>query len=122
MSDRLCLECGDPILGRSDKKFCGDQCRNAFNNRLNSDSNNLVRNINNQLRKNRRIMSELNPDGKSKVKKDLLLSKGFSFRFHTHTYTTQKGTTYYFTYDQGYLQLDDDLYILVVDKKLAEGN
>ncbi len=67
-------------------------------------------------------MSELNPDGKSKVKKDLLLSKGFSFRFHTHTYTTQKGTTYYFTYDQGYLQLDDDLYILVVDKKLAEGN
>ncbi|MBN2730645.1 MAG: hypothetical protein JXR53_15580 [Bacteroidales bacterium] len=121
MSDRLCLECGESLLGRSDKKFCGDQCRNAFNNRLNSDSNNLVRNINNQLRKNRRIMTELNPDGKCKVQKEKLLAKGFSFKYFTHTYTTQKGTIYYFSYDQGYLQVEDDLFVLVVDKKLAEG-
>ena len=122
MNNKLCLECGDPILGRSDKKFCGDQCRNAFNNRLNSDSNNLVRNINNQLRKNRRIMAELNPEGKTKVNKEQLLSLGFNFKFSTHTYTTQKGTTYYFCYDHGYLQLDDVVFVLVIDKKLAEGN
>lgn len=122
MSERLCLECGEPILGRSDKKFCSDQCRNAYNNRMNSDVNNLMRNINNRLRKNRRILSALNPTGKTKVKKDQLLSKGFNFKFFTHTYTTQKGTTYYFIYDQGYLQLDKDLFVLVVDKKLAEEN
>ena len=122
MSDKLCLECGDPLLGRSDKKFCGDQCRNAFNNRLNSDSNNLIRNINNQLRKNRRIMEELNPNGKTKVNKEKLLSLGFSFKYYTHVYTTQKGTTYYFSYDHGYLKLDDELYFLVIDKKLADNN
>ncbi len=120
MSDRLCLECGEPILGRSDKKFCDDPCRNTFNNRLNSDANKLVRNINNQLRKNRRIMEELNPDGKAKVKKEQLLAKGFSFKFHTHIYTTKKGTVYYFVYDQGYLKLDDGMCVLVVDKKLTE--
>ena len=41
---KTCLECGEPILGRSDKKFCSDLCRNAYNNKANSDSNNFVRN------------------------------------------------------------------------------
>ncbi len=120
MEAKLCLECSEPLLGRADKKFCSDQCRNTYNNRLNSDSTNLVRNINNQLRKNRRILSELNPEGKVKLHKDIMLSRGFSFKFVTHSYTTQKGTTYYFVYDQGYLQLDDGYYFLVVDKKMLE--
>ncbi|MDX9932921.1 MAG: hypothetical protein AB7V36_11575 [Bacteroidales bacterium] len=120
MSDKLCLECGEPLLGRADKKFCSDQCRNTFNNRMNSDSINLVRNINNQLRKNRRILTELNPEGKTKVHKDKLLSKGFSFKYSTHSYTTQKGTTYFFIYDQGYLTLEDGFYFLVVDKRLLD--
>lgn len=120
MSDKLCLECGETLLGRADKKFCSDQCRNTFNNRMNSDSTNLVRNINNQLRKNRRILTELNPEGKTKIHKDKLLTKGFSFRYITHSYTTQKGTTYFFIYDQGYLALEDGYYFLVVDKRLLD--
>ena len=44
---RKCPECGDKIIGRVDKKFCSDQCRNTYNNRLNSDASNTVRNINN---------------------------------------------------------------------------
>lgn len=120
MSEKLCLECGDPLLGRADKKFCSDQCRNTFNNRMNSDSTNLVRNINNQLRKNHRILTELNPEGKTKIHKDKLLAKGFSFKYNTHSYTTQKGTTYFFTYDQGYLPMEDGFYFLVVDKRLLD--
>ena len=42
---KKCLECKDPIIGRADKKFCSDQCRNTYNNKLNSDSNNFVRNF-----------------------------------------------------------------------------
>ena len=66
-SKRKCIECGDSFHGRADKKFCSDQCRSAYNNRLNSDATNFVRNINNTLRKNRRILEELNPSGKTKV-------------------------------------------------------
>ena len=110
---KTCLECGEKIIGRADKKFCSDYCRNAFNNKVNKDSKNLIRNINNRLRKNYRILEELNTTGKSKVTKTRLLDKGFDFEYFTNTYTTQKGSIYYFIYDQGYLPLENDFYMLV---------
>lgn len=108
-----CLECGEKIIGREDKKFCSDGCRNAYNNKMNKDSNNFMRNINNKLRKNYRILTELNTDGKSKVSKTKLLSKGFDFDFFTNILKTKTGNTYYFLYDQGYMLLENDMYILV---------
>lgn len=120
MEKRKCMECGEEFLGRIDKKFCSDQCRNTFNNRLNSDSANHVRNINNILRKNRRILRELNPTDKNKVHRKKLSDKGFNFTYHTNTYTTQKGVVYYFCYEYGYLPLDDDYFFLVINKKTAE--
>ncbi|MFN8259105.1 MAG: hypothetical protein U0W24_25675 [Bacteroidales bacterium] len=115
---RTCPECGDKLLGRADKKFCSDQCRNSYNNRLNSDTSNTVRNINNILRKNRRILQELNKQsGKTMVSKETLIKKGFDFTYLTHTYKTQKGFTYHFCYEQGYLYLEDkSLYLLVTSK------
>ncbi len=111
---KTCLECGDNMYGRADKKFCSDQCRNSYNNKLNSDTNNYVRNINNTLRKNRRILAELNPKGTTKVSKDQLLLAGFNFNYYTNTYTTKQGKTYFFCYEQGYLPLEEGLYALVI--------
>jgi predicted nucleic acid-binding Zn ribbon protein len=108
-----CLECEEPIKGRSDKKFCSDACRNAYNNKFNKDSTNLMRNVNRVLRKNRLILKELNPTGKSKVKKNTLLHNGFDFTYHTNIYTTKTGKQYYFCYEQGYLLLDHDFIALV---------
>ena len=115
---RKCPECGDEIIGRADKKFCSDQCRNTYNNRLNTEASNTVRNINNILRKNRRILQDLNKQsGKTMVTKDTLLSSGFNFTYHTHTYTTKKGDVYQFCYEQGYLYIEDkDLFLLVTNK------
>lgn len=112
--DKVCLDCGEPIIGRADKKFCNDQCRNNFNNRLNSDSSALVRNINNHLRKNRRILIDLNPTGKVTVHKDKLTSLGFNFNYFTHVYVTQKGAVYKFVYEYGYLPLENDFFMLVL--------
>lgn len=110
---KSCLECGEKIIGREDKKFCSDGCRNAYNNKMNKDSNNIMRNINNKLRKNYRILTELNTDGKSKATRTKLLSKGFDFEYFTNVLKTKTGNTYYFLYDQGYMLLENDLYILV---------
>ena len=77
---KQCPECGEKIVGRIDKKFCSDHCRNAFNNRVNKDSKNLIRNINNRLRKNWRILEELNPDHKTKTTRTKLIAKGFEVR------------------------------------------
>lgn len=108
-----CLECNDKIAGREDKKFCSDGCRNAYNNKINKDSTNYMRNVNNKLRKNYRILSELNPDGKGKATKSKLLAKGFDFEFVTSIYNTKTGNSYFFIYDQGYRVLEDEYYMLV---------
>ena len=108
-----CPECGNRILGRADKKFCSDACRNAHNNNLNKDESNLVRNINNRLRKNHRILSKLNTKDKTKTKRETLLKHGFNFKFFTGEYVTKAEKTYYDVYDQGYLELDNDWFLIV---------
>ncbi len=108
-----CLECHEKIVGREDKKFCSDGCRNAYNNKMNKDHTNLMRNINNKLRKNYRILTELNPEGKTKTTKNKLISKGFDFDLMTSVYTTKTGNTYYFVYDQGYMAVENEGYVLV---------
>ena len=69
--EKVCPECGDKIRGRADKKFCSDACRNAHNNSLNKDNKNLVRNINNRLRKNYSILESLNTEDKTKTTRAL---------------------------------------------------
>lgn len=116
---KTCLHCGKTIRGRSDKKFCDDYCRNNYNNQLKAQSNNYVRNINNALGKNRRILESLLPDVEemSKAIKQTLVQQGFSFKYITHTYTNKKGNTYFFCYDYGYLPLDNEWYLIVRRKK-----
>ena len=72
-----------------------------------------MRNVNNKLRKNYRILSALNVDGKSKTTRTKLLSKGFDFEFFTNILNTKTGNTYYFIYDQGYMALENDYFMLV---------
>ena len=113
METKLCLECGERIQGRSDKKFCGDYCRNAYNNKINKDSKNLIRNTNNRLRKNYKILCELNASGKTKVIRHSLTNYNFDFTLFTSIYTTKTGNVYYYVYDQGYLALDNDYFLLI---------
>ncbi|SFB80360.1 hypothetical protein INR75_05370 [Zunongwangia sp. SCSIO 43204] len=114
--DKFCLECGEKLVGRIDKKFCSDYCRNSYHNKLNKDSKNLMRNINNILRKNYRILEKLNPDEKTKTSKTKLLAEGFNFQYFTSVYTTQAGKTYYFIYNQGYLPLENEEYYALVKR------
>jgi len=110
---KKCLECGEPFNGRVDKKFCSDYCRNTFNNKVNKESKNLIRNINNRLRKNHHLLAKINTTGKTKVTRRKLLDGNFDFSFFTSIYTTKTGNTYYYIYDQGYLALENDTYLLI---------
>lgn len=58
-------------------------------------------------------MSALNVEGKTKTTKAKLLSKGFDFEFLTNILNTKTGNTYHFVYDQGYMVLDNDFYLLI---------
>ena len=114
-----CLACDKPLKGRADKKFCDDYCRNAYNNQLKSISNNNIRNINNTLGKNRRILESLLPekDETAKANKEKLQRLGFNFKYITHTYITKTGKTYLYCYEYGYLPLDNDWYLIVKRKE-----
>lgn len=115
INKKECLECGKILKGRIDKKFCDDYCRNNYNNKLNSDQHKIIRNINNILRKNRRILEELLPSTEDMVKVTLqkLQELQFNFQYCTHIYTTQKGVQYTFCYEYGYLKLDQDKFLIV---------
>jgi len=90
---KSCLSCGELLKGRIDKKFCNDYCRNNYNNQQKAKGSHsgYVRNINNTLMKNRKILEGILPDGEetAKANKDKLQRLGFHFRYMTHTYTTK---------------------------------
>jgi predicted nucleic acid-binding Zn ribbon protein len=111
--ERKCLECAKKLRGREDKKFCNDYCRNTYNNKKNRTSNNLIRNTNNRLRKNYQILTELNKTGKTKVTRSKLIGHNFDFNFFTSIYTTKTRNVYFYVYDQGYLELENEFYLLI---------
>lgn len=115
---KYCISCDKPVKGRTDKKFCDDYCRNNYNNQLKSGVSNLVRNINNALSKNRRILEDLlGAEEMTKASKEKLIQRGFLFKYITHLYNNKKGNTYYFCYELGYLPLENDWFLIVKRKE-----
>ncbi|HDZ41658.1 MAG TPA: hypothetical protein ENH59_08285 [Bacteroidetes bacterium] len=121
MPVRRCLDCGEVLKGRSDKKFCSDQCRNNYNNTINREANNLVRNVHSVLRKNRKILGELYEGGKKKVHRDALLVSEFNINFFTHSVETDDDSVITkYCYEYGYRELDSEYIVLVKNKALLE--
>ncbi len=113
--DKTCLLCNKTLKGRSDKKFCDDYCRAAFNNNLKSVCNNYIRNVNNALGRNRRILESLLSQAEStaKTNREKLIEKGFQFKYHTHFLNTKNGKTYFYCYEYGYLPLENNWFLIV---------
>jgi len=118
---KKCFACGKPVKGRTDKKFCDDYCRNNFNNQQKSKSSHspYVRNISNILLKNRKILASLLPVEKQTINYpfEKLIQEGFIFKYHTHTYTNKQGEIYYYCFDYGYKQLENNWYMIVKRKE-----
>jgi hypothetical protein len=77
------------------------------------ETKNLIRNTNNRLKKNYKILTALNPSGKTKIPKAKLTDLGFYFQHITSIYTTKTGNAYFYIYDQGYLLLENDFVLLI---------
>jgi hypothetical protein len=111
--EKKCVECKNKFNGRSDKKFCSDQCRWLYNNRNKTEKEIDILRINSILRKNRTLLKQLNPVGKTTIRKEVLASQGFDFRYFTHIFAAKNGQTYYFCYEFGYTYIPDDKLIVV---------
>ncbi len=106
----FCLYCNKELKGRSDKKFCSDECRNAWHNDVAKKDEKEIKRIINILKKNRKILRGLhdNATGK-KAKKELMMRKGFSF-----DYVTQVQGSYRFCFEYGYCGTTNPDYYFIV--------
>jgi predicted nucleic acid-binding Zn ribbon protein len=110
-----CQVCGRPLAGRSDKKYCSDQCRAQLHNQKKKlDAGELIiQDINRVLRKNRSILRSNSPMGNIITRQDSLVLQGFDFSYFTHQHCSPKNDRYTFCYDYGYLLLPEDMVMIV---------
>ncbi len=113
---RTCPVCGAEIKGRIDKIFCSPLCKSAaqYEKKIENEKFFLV--VDKQLKTNRKILKRYNQAGHTTLRTDVLLKEGFNPRFFTHYWKNDKGQTYLFCYDYGFLKLQKegkDKYLLV---------
>lgn len=109
----VCGYCGKQLKGRSDKKFCNDSCRNAFNHRQkeaeNTDFN--FQSVISILKKNRAILVAARKDTKTNkylvATEKYLLAKGFNFQYCTE-HIRYNEYDHYFCFDVGYVIKEPD--------------
>lgn len=117
MDKRLCLFCNEPLIGRTDKKFCNIQCRSSYHNQTSASSETYIKKVNKQLRMNRAALRKACPQGKATVKKDFLKKLGMDFKHLTHTWKSKGGNLYYFCYDYGYTPSLEPDKILIIQQQ-----
>lgn len=96
-----CAKCGKALMGRSDKKFCDAYCRNAYNNQNKAEDERYIQRINSLLRKNRRILKDLCPQGKATVRKEVLDQMGYKYQHFSGVFKSNT-SVYYLVYDYGF--------------------
>jgi predicted nucleic acid-binding Zn ribbon protein len=114
---RECNACGKPLKGRSDKRFCGEYCRNSFNNSRKEKCTSREKQINGILHKNRSVLQAILFPGRESVRTNKLelLKQGFDFRYHTHQLNSDQGVCYFFSYEYGCAELGGGKILVVAD-------
>jgi hypothetical protein len=84
---RCCQMCNENLVGRIDKKFCDDQCRVMFHNRVRNERVPDLKTISAALRKNRLILEDFRKTQtrtQRKIQRTDLIQKGYNFTYFTH--------------------------------------
>lgn len=117
MELKICLACKKELVGRSDKRFCDVHCKSSFHYRKSlHDAPRFYNQVDNQLKKNRRILKNFNKSGKATVRAATILELGFNPNFFTHFWKNAKGDVYLFAFEFGFLKIKEggnDKYVLI---------
>lgn len=104
LAPRTCLQCSKTLTGRSDKKFCDAYCRNVYNNQHKASDEQYILLVNSRIRRNRRILKGLSPEGKATVRKEVLDQMGYDYNYFSGLFKT-KASLYYLVYDYAFSPL-----------------
>jgi hypothetical protein len=123
---RNCFNCKEVLVGRIDKKFCDGYCKSAYHYKENQKHQNIFfKRVESQIKLNRRLLREFNKSGKSSVRSNSLLDKGFSPDFFTHYWKNKSGEVYLFVYEFGFLRVKQngrEKFILVMWQDYMQKN
>jgi len=115
--ERDCLWCGEGLKGRADKIYCDSQCKAAFHYELRKEKeDSFFKQVDDQLKRNRRLLSHFNKAGKATIRAEQFLKLGFDPNFFTHYWKNKKGDVYLFCYEYGFLKRNErgkEKYVLV---------
>lgn len=124
MESKICLACGNELLGRSDKRFCDVHCKSSYHYRKSLDeAPRFYNQVDNQLKQNRRILKSFNKAGKATVRAATILDLGFNPNFFTHFWKNNKGDIYLFVYEYGFLKRkegNNEKYVLIKWQRYME--
>lgn len=117
ISEKTCAYCDKKLSGRSDKKFCDAYCKSAFHyKKSQEDTPRFYNKVDNQLKRNRRILKSFNKAGKATVRAETILDLGFNPNFFTHYWKNKNGDVYLFVFEYGFLKKKEhhvEKYILI---------
>lgn len=115
LNSRKCLACTHEVIGRVDKIFCSQKCKNYYHKKLRYKSVKAAIRINEYLKRNHGILLEILGKNltQKKVYRNVLEDKKFRFKYHTHTHTNSKGKVMHYIYNLGWMEFSDDEVLIV---------
>ena len=87
----LCLQCGTPLYGRKDKRFCSQDCKDRWHYVLSADSRRYRRRVLMNLELNYTILEDLLESGITTIDRIDVEVQGFTPGIMTG-YTRKRGT------------------------------
>lgn len=105
-----CLECGKPIYGRPDKKFCSTGCKNEYHYQHNAVNIRHKNWVHSTLGRNYRILNELLEQGKKHHSLVDLQMRGFTPQLMTSHLGSRGSISRYACYDIIYTQSRTEVY------------
>lgn len=109
-TEPTCENCGKPLFGRTDKKFCNDSCRNEFNRKKRTAQQiaeyEKLPEIFKIIRRNHAILKtyqleQTEPGAMISVNRSELLHRGYHFKFFTSLHRDSTGQLWKFCFDYG---------------------
>ena len=115
MQKPSCILCGKPIAGRTDKKYCSQNCKNTYNYNRRSSTKSATQTIDAILHKNREILDVIMGPKRKKMEivKSELIKMGFQSAYITGYYTNSRGKLYHYVYDFAWMEFTGDKVMIV---------
>ncbi len=110
-----CKICKKGLKGRKDKTFCSIECKNYYHTSLRKVTNEIAKELDEILHRNRSILLELlgKKTFRKKINRVVLAKKKFNFKYITHFHINSQGKMYHHIYDFAWMEFSDDEILIV---------